>query len=249
MGETPRIRFLGTGAGGGTPGAGRSQRRESCALVLGADTTILVDVGGDIDPTETQLKRCDAVVLTHGHSDAIGGLAALGRVRPADAAPVLVYALPATIAAAERRFAQLQHCDFRPFRPGDRARVGGWTLSCLKVPHASNPIRFPTVAWKLTNSGRRLVYASDVARLTSRLRKFSRGAGLLVLDGATYHRSIFSHLRIDEHVPQVCRWPVDRILLTQIGRSAPPHDELALVVSELCERAAPAYDGLEIALP
>ena len=68
------------------------------------------------------------------------------------------------------------------------------------------------------------VYASDVARLTPRLREFSRGAAILVLDGSTYGRRIFTHLRIDEDLAAACEWPVERILLTQIGRSVPPHE-------------------------
>lgn len=70
----------------------------------------------------------------------------------------------------------------------------------------------------------------------------------MVVDGATYERRIFSHLRIDDDLPEICRWPVERIYLTQIGKSAPEHEELATLVSRLCPRALPAHDGLEVEL-
>ena len=46
------------------------------------------------------------------------------------------------------------------------------------------------------------------------LRDLADRADLLLLDGAMYRRAIFSHLRIDEAVPVVCGWRVQRILLT-----------------------------------
>lgn len=59
----------------------------------------------------------------------------------------------------------------------------------------------------------------------------------------------FSHLRIDEDLPVICGWEVDRIWLTQVGRSVPPHEQLVGAIGDLCARAAPAYDGLEIFIP
>ena len=69
-----------------------------------------------------------------------------------------------------------------------------------------------------------------------------------MIDGATYGRRIFTHLRIDDDLPSICEWEVDRIFLTQIGRSAPPHEQLQRTVAHLCRRARPAYDGLTVRL-
>jgi hypothetical protein len=59
-------------------------------------------------------------------------------------------------------------------------------------------------------------------------------------------RRLFSHLTIDEALPELCGWEVERVVLTQIGRLLPPHAELEGEVARLCPRARPAYDGLEI---
>src|SRR5581483_4087629 len=158
----------------------------------------------------------DAVLLTHAHRDACGGIAALRSwwwQRASE--PVAVYASTETIAALRARFRRLDHCAFVPVREGERPRLGPATLTALRVPHARER-RFPTYAWRITAGGRRLVYASDVARLTPQLRRLCRGAALLVIDGAMWGRRLFSHLTIDLELPELCGWPVDRVLLTQI---------------------------------
>ena len=113
------------------------------------------------------------------------------------------------------------------------------------MPHATE--RFPTYAWKLRDAyGTTIVYASDVARLTDRFRRFCRRATLLIVDGAMWRRRLLSHLTIDEALPELATWSVDAILLTQIGRTAPPHAELVERVRKPCPRARPAYDGMVV---
>ena len=41
---------------------------------------------------------------------------------------------------------------------------------------------------------------------------------------------------------------VRRILLTQIGRTAPSHERLDRAVAEICPKAAPAWDGMTLHL-
>jgi ribonuclease BN (tRNA processing enzyme) len=131
--------------------------------------------------------------------------------------------------------------------PGRAVRIGTWRCTAHVVPHARDP-GTPTLAWRITTRDGKLVYASDVARPEPGLAQLARGADVLVIDGATYRRTIFSHLRIDRDLPKVCGWRVKRVFLTQIGRSAPPHEELVRIVAELCPRAVPAYDGLTVEL-
>jgi len=240
--------FLGTGASGGTPGRGRSARRESSLVVQDRARRLLIDATRDFEYQATRIDRIDAVLLTHAHRDASGGLPALrswSRRRHAGPLPVLAH--PDTIAALEARYRRLDHCRFFPTRSGSRRRLGAWTVDAVEVPHAREP-RVPTYAWRLRSHGVTVVYASDVAFLTPELERFSRGATVLAADGATWHRRIFTHLRIDEDLPELCRWEIEQILLTQIGRSAPPHQTLLRAVTSLCPRAQPAYDGLVVRL-
>lgn len=186
------------------------------------------------------------MLLTHAHRDASGGLPALRSwSRSRHIAPVRVLAHPDTVTLLQARYRELGHCRFAPTPPRARRRIGGFTVDALEVPHARES-HVVTYAWRLRAEGATVVYASDVATLTPDLERFTRGATVLVVDGATWHRRIFTHLRIDEDLPQLCRWDVGRIFLTQIGRSAPPHRALTRAASALCPRARPAYDGLAV---
>jgi ribonuclease BN (tRNA processing enzyme) len=208
----------------------------------------LIDVTRDFPEQCHEIETLDAVLITHAHRDACGGIAALRSwwwERASD--PVPVYASARTIAALRARFRRLDHCAFVPVREGQRRRLGALSFTGLTVPHARER-RHPTYAWRIRAGGRTLVYASDVARLTPGLRRFSRGADLLVVDGAMWRRRLFSHLTIDAELPEVCRWPVRRLLLTQLGKSLPPHERLEREVLALCPKAAPAYDGLDVRL-
>jgi hypothetical protein len=130
-------------------------------------------------------------------------------------------------------------------RPGTRRRIGSWSGSACIVPHARDK-RFQTFAWKLTAGDLQIVYASDVAYLTRSLERFCRGASVLVIDGAMWGRQIFTHLTIDRALPELCTWKVGRIILTQMGKTLPPHPTLERQVTARCERAMPAYDGMRL---
>ncbi len=184
-----RLVFLGTGASGGTPGSGRSLRRES-SLLARAGATILIDATRDLSSQLDGLDRLDAVLLTHAHRDASGGIPSLrGWLRARHRARLEVLASRATITRLRERYARLEHCEFVPVDSEQTEQVGGWRATPLEVPHAHHD-RFPTYAWRLTEPGTAFVYASDVAELTAELRRFSQGANVLVIDGAMYGRSI-----------------------------------------------------------
>lgn len=241
-----RLLFLGTGASGGTPGRGRSGRLESSLLVSNA-TTLLIDVTRHFHVQARRLSQIDAILLTHGHRDAVGGLPALRRwwLERGSSRPIEVLLNDATAEVIRERYRRLEHCRLRPIASGESSRVGAFSVSALAVPHARDP-RFETFAWRVTSGSRTVVYASDVAQLTDELERFSAGSAALVLDGAMWRRRLFSHLTIGDALPIACAWPVDSIILTQIGRTAPPHPQLQRQVTSLCPKALAAYDGLAV---
>jgi phosphoribosyl 1,2-cyclic phosphodiesterase len=242
-----KARFLGTGASGGTPGRARSRRAESSLVLSDRGTRVLIDVTRDFGRQAIALETVDAVLLTHAHRDACGGLPQLRRWWASRRqAPIPVYTAAATIASLSRRLSRLDHCRFVAVAPGERIRVGSLSVSAVEVPHAREA-DVPTYAYRIEGDAT-LVYASDVAELTGDLRAACEGAGTLVIDGAMWGRRLFSHLTIDAELAELCRWPPERIVLTQIGRTAPMHEALERQVRTRCHRARPAYDGLEISI-
>jgi ribonuclease BN (tRNA processing enzyme) len=216
-------------------------------MLISDGATLLIDVTRDFAVQAERLTRIEAVALTHAHRDAIGGLPALRRWWLANRAPepIDVFLSEATARIIHTRYRRLEHCRLCVVAPGDIRHVGPFALSGLTVPHAQDP-HFPTYAWRVAVAARSIVYASDIAQLTPELKRFSAGATVLVLDGAMWHRRLFSHLTIDESLPTACSWAVDSIILTQIGRSAPPHARLQREVATLCSRACAAHDGLVV---
>ncbi|MDQ4130645.1 MAG: MBL fold metallo-hydrolase, partial [Actinomycetota bacterium] len=69
-----RLVFLGTGASGGTPGSGRSLRRESSLLVRAMEATVLIDATRHLPAQVEGVNHLDALLLTHAHRDASGGI-------------------------------------------------------------------------------------------------------------------------------------------------------------------------------
>ena len=123
-----------------------------------------------------------------------------------------------------------------------------WQVKLSRERHGGGRDGASTYAWRLSEAEDAFVYASDVSEPTAGLRSLTTGSRLLVVDGAMHVRNIFSHLRIETALPELCRWRVDRILLTQIGRTAPADEKLEQETARLCRRAGAAYDGMEVAL-
>jgi glyoxylase-like metal-dependent hydrolase (beta-lactamase superfamily II) len=115
-----RLTFLGTGASGGTPGPGRSQRRES-SLLVECGASVMIDVTRDFATQVAGVENIDAVLLTHAHRDAAGGLPALRRWwEERDLPPLPLLASPQAVAVICERHRRLDHVRPLALEPGER---------------------------------------------------------------------------------------------------------------------------------
>lgn len=267
-----RLTFLGTGPDRAIPRSGhrdaacrdarhggKSRRSRSAALFRFADRRILFDAGPDIlaQLARERVDDIDAVFLTHAHADAAGGLEILDRhlrkTSDHERVPVFTDRLTsAAIAAKHHRLGCLWFCPVGEFLP---VSFAGTSLHPFPVRHSLQP-GFPTRGYLVEQDGRPLfAYASDVASLPWTTRGFLRGIPLLVLDGAMYlKKRMAAHLSAEQAIAIAQGLKAEKLILTQIGHSYPPHGiaekEIKQYLRELrLESPASvrlAYDGLEI---
>jgi ribonuclease BN (tRNA processing enzyme) len=140
------------------------------------DETVLIDAGTGVgDLTLDEMSRVDHIFITHSHLDhvlSIGLLAdSVTRRRSAlDRPPVLVHALPATIAALKLHvlngviwpdFTRLPTVDapvlaFRPIEVGDMVEVAGRRIEVLSAAHT-----VPAVGYAVHGSEGAWVFTGD----------------------------------------------------------------------------------------
>jgi ribonuclease J len=106
-----------------------------CGLLFPDDEMPGVDFAiPDFSYLKERREAFRGVVLTHGHEDHIGALSYLLRDFP-----VPVYGTPLTLAIARHRLAEnglLDQADLRPYAPGDRIVIGGFTVEPIRVTHS-----------------------------------------------------------------------------------------------------------------
>ncbi len=236
------ILFLGTGPAGGVTRPGKTKRLESSVLLTTSYGSILIDVTQNFDVQSKNITAVDAVLITHGHGDACWGIPALTKfVQSA----VPVYTLPKTIAIIKKRFITGETLTFHAAVPFQPFSLLGCTITPLSVAHSIQP-GFPTLGFFVDMGRTSFVYMSDVAAWSKKVECFMRAADTLVIDGAMWGVPMKSHQMIQELLPRICPWENKRIILTQIGNTAPPMEILREEVGRICTKAVPAYDGMRI---
>lgn len=239
------IFFLGTGASGGTPGVGKSNRFESSVLIKNR-FNILIDVTRNFDEQAKYLNKVDVILLTHGHMDACGGMGKLQKwLKQQNRSNVPVFAHLKTLKVIQSKF-KLSNFRLIPVREDQNIKLGSWGIIPYEVPHSQDP-KFPTFAWQLKGP-KTIVYASDIAKLTTGFKRICQGADLLIIDGATWKRKIFTHLRVDKDLPKICQLNVSQIILTQIGKSVPFYRQFQTELTKICPKAFVGYDKLKLSI-
>jgi len=218
-----RLVFLGTGPITGVQKRGKSNRTETSTLVKTDNGNILIDVSGDFNQQLKFIDRIDVILITHGHQDAIGGIAQL---RKFIKHPISVYTLPKTIKIIQKKFKQLEHLKFYLLPSLKPFRILDIKIIPFEVKHSIQP-GFPTLGFKFYFPNKYiLTYISDTGGWDNKVQNLISGSDLLILDGAMWGKKLVSHLDIKEILSKVKNWGVGRVIFTQIGNTAPEYKEL-----------------------
>lgn len=236
------LKFLGTGPTGGIKG----ERLESSCLIETPTVNILIDITRNFKKQAQKITTLDAVLVTHAHRDAIGGIKDFidWQIKKGGVVPIL--SLPETIAKIRKKFKKAQELlDLHQIKAFKKLQLGDLIITPFKVAHSIQP-GFPTLGFHFLLNGKKLVYVSDTGGWNKKAARLMKNADILVLDGAMWDKKMIAHLDIKEILPEICKWPVSRIIFTQIGKTCPKHEILQREIKKLCPKALPAYDGLHL---
>jgi phosphoribosyl 1,2-cyclic phosphate phosphodiesterase len=253
-----KVRILGCGTSTGVPKIGnewgqcdpeepRNARLRSSILVESGEWRVLVDCGPDLRQQllAAGVGQIDAVIVTHDHGDHVHGIDELRPVSQLLGGPVPLLSRADVLAALERRFGYaFEQSEF--YRPivgpqeiGEEWRFGDAMVRLVDQPHGDTT----SLGLRFDERGRSVAYAIDFSDLTDDMAGLYESVDVWIADCLT-RQPHPTHA----HLGAVLGWArelrVGQLYLTHMGNGL----DYRTLVAELPDWAAPAHDGLEIAL-
>jgi phosphoribosyl 1,2-cyclic phosphate phosphodiesterase len=253
-----KLRILGCGTSTGVPKIGndwgrcdpdepRNYRLRSSILVQSGRETLLVDCGPDLRAQllAAEVGRLDAVIVTHAHGDHCHGIDELRPIAQANGDPVPLYARPDVLAELQLRFAYaFQRTEF--YRPIVEARhvPDDWSFGDAHVSVVDQPHGGPiSLGLRFDENGCSAAYAIDFSELTNDMSMLYESVDVWIADCLT-RTPHPTHMHLDALLAMARELRVGQVYLTHMGNGL----DYRTLAAELPDWAAPAYDGLEIAL-
>ncbi len=253
-----RVRILGSGTSQGLPRIAcdcatctssdpRDRRLRASALLAWGARRVVVDCGPDFraQALAADLDRLDAVLLTHDHQDAIGGLDDLRRFNEIAGDYLPVHGLPETLEVVVRRFAYAfvpgqAHFGgiprLRPVTVAGPFEISGRRFVPLPVTHGE----LPTAGFRTGGFG----YVPDVKRIDAPSLALLRDLDVLVLD-ALRDLPHPTHQTVDEALSVIAELRPRRAFLTHLDHEL----RHAALAARLPAGVDVAVDGLELRIP
>lgn len=226
----------------------RDQRLRSSIYVETPESAWVVDTGTDFrtQALRENIRRLDAVVFTHSHTDHIMGFDDLRRYSH-ELGSIPVYASAATMSDLARvyefafnglnRFpgylVPVPHIVDGPFKLGET------TITPLPVPHGRSTVN----GYLFSRGGEKLVaYLSDCSAVPDGIAGTIAGVKVLIID-ALRHKPHPTHLTVDQALAVTTKVRPGRTLFTHIAHDLPQSAE-----ADLPAGVGIAYDGLKLEL-
>lgn len=255
-----RLTFLGTGTSFGIPVIGcecavcrssdpRNRRTRHALLVERDGRRLLVDTPPELrlQLVRADVRRLDAVFLSHPHADHTHGLDDLRIFSMRAERAIPVFAAAEFHPALRRRFSYIwgpdagptegttiPDLDLRGFEPGDPVRVPGFSLTPVALPHGSGR----SYGFRLED----LAVVVDGKSVPPEAEAALAGARVLVINALWYGNPHPSHFSVDEAIDAARRLRAERTFLTHMSHRL-EHAELE---RRLPEGIHAAYDGLSV---
>ena len=250
-----RITFLGTGTSGGIPIIGcpcevchssdaRNNRLRSSILLQHNNKNIVVDAGPDFryQMLRAQVPTLDALLITHGHRDHIGGLDDIRPFNFLQKKIIDLYCDSAAEAMIREQYSYAFNNKEYEFAPKiNFHRIASKAF----VVHGLEVLPIEVLHYKLPVKGFRMgdfTYITDAKTISETEKEKVRGTKILVVN-ALRHTEHNAHFTLDEALAFVAEIKPDIAYLTHISHQLGLH--------EAVEKTLPAnvrlgYDGLVV---
>jgi phosphoribosyl 1,2-cyclic phosphate phosphodiesterase len=212
-----KLTFLGTGTSTGVPMIGcdcqvcrsenpRNKRFRTSAVVEEDGFTVLIDASPDLRSQSLRagLKKIDAVLFTHSHSDHLLGIDDLRRFNWIQKQPLPAYAPRDTLERIRTVFSYTVEDNGRglPYTRLDlrevksRFALGPFEIEPFALPHG----RFESYGYVFRRNGKaQLAYFTDCKDVPAEARSAIRRIPILVLDALRFEEHT-THLTIPESI-------------------------------------------------
>lgn len=252
-----KITVLGSGTSQGVPiitcdcdvchSADPRDRRLRTSILIETDkTTICVDAGPDFryQMLRANVKKLDAILITHEHKDHIGGLD--------DARPLIfVQKKPMTIYASREAQEEIKREYSYAFASEDERYPGAPAFELIDIneePIKINDLTIEPIKLKhfiLTSYGFRInnfAYVTDLSELSEEAFQKLENVEYLIIE-ALRKKEHYSHINLSQAIDIAQRLNVKKAWFTHVS-----HDmgKAADVNPTLPQNMMLAYDGLEI---
>lgn len=253
-----RFRILGCGTSSGVPRIGndwgrcdpaepRNRRTRAAALADAGGETILIDCGPDLREqlNAADCGQVDRVIITHDHADHCHGLDDLRQLAHNRGDQVAVHGRADLLERLQARFTYV--FDGTPLYPAvaqgqvidEDWQVGGAAIRFCDQPHG----RITSLGIRIDEDGRSLGYAIDFHELNDAMTSLYEGVDVWVAD-CLRRRPHPTHAHLDAVLGYARELQVGQLLLSHLDNSM----DVKELAAELPDWAAPAHDGMEIAL-
>ena len=260
------IVILGSGTSHGVPMIGcgcavcrsdnpKNKRTRPSIFVRNGQDVILVDTTPELrlQALANDLRRVDAVLITHTHADHIFGMDDLRRFNDLADAEIPVYGDEGTLADIRRIYEYI----FKPTQAGGgkprltlRPLQPEWELLGLQIQsfhvlHGTLPVvayRFDQPA-DLERPARSAAYVTDVSHIPDEVLPRLNGLDLLLLDAVRFEPHP-THFGLYQALDVIAQVKPRRALLTHLSH----HFDHDIVNAQLPENVALAFDGQRVTL-
>lgn len=208
---------------------------------------MLIDCGPDLREQllAAEVGTLDSVIVTHAHGDHCHGIDELRPIAQALGGPVPLHSRAGVLEDLQTRFAYaFERSDF--YRPiveaheiGDELALGDAQIRFVDQPHGDST----SLGMRFDENGHSIAYAIDFSVLSDDMAQLYEGSDVWIADCLT-RQPHPTHMHLDALLASARELHIGALYLVHMGNGL----DYRSLVAELPDWAAPAHDGLEIAL-